>query len=149
GQDPRRRRGYGAVRARGPRGSRALSPEHRAGLRHRGERRAPGDRPGAASGRILDERLRASERLPEPEVQRIARDVANGLAHAHAHGLVHRDLKPGNILFDDEGRAKIADFGVARLENADTLTEEGAIVGTAAYLAPEQARGLRATPASD
>ena len=64
-------------------------------------------------------------------------------------GLVHRDLKPGNLLFDDEGRAKIADFGVASLAGADTLTETGTIVGTAAYLSPEQALGEPAVPASD
>jgi len=80
---------------------------------------------------------------------RIARDLADGLAHAHAHGLIHRDLKPANVLFDSEGRAKIADFGIARMGNAGTLTEAGTVLGTAAYISPEQAAGEPAGPASD
>jgi serine/threonine-protein kinase len=99
-------------------------------------------------GGTLEDRL-AGGALRDAETLRVARDVAAGLAHAHANGLVHRDLKPSNILFDDEGRAKISDFGIARLGNAGTLTEAGTVLGTAAYISPEQGAGREATPASD
>jgi eukaryotic-like serine/threonine-protein kinase len=101
------------------------------------------------SGGTLEERLASGQPLPDAETDRIARDIATGLAHAHARGLVHRDLKPANILFDAEERAKIADFGIARLGDSGTLTEAGTVLGTAAYISPEQAGGEPATPASD
>jgi eukaryotic-like serine/threonine-protein kinase len=100
-------------------------------------------------GGTLEDRLVPGEPLPDDETARIARDLASGLAHAHERGLVHRDLKPANILFDEEGRPKIADFGIARLGGARTLTEAGTLLGTAAYISPEQAQGQPATPASD
>lgn len=100
-------------------------------------------------GGSLHERLRPHEPLPDPETERVAMDIAAGLAHTHGHGLVHRDLKPANVLFDLEGRAKLADFGIARLEGAGTLTEAGTVLGTAAYISPEQASGQPVTPASD
>jgi serine/threonine-protein kinase len=100
-------------------------------------------------GGTLEDRLASGRPLPDAETARIARQVAAGLAHAHENGLVHRDLKPANILFDAEGRAKIADFGIARIADAGVLTEAGTVMGTAAYIAPEQAAGQPATPASD
>jgi serine/threonine protein kinase len=100
-------------------------------------------------GGTLEERLASDEPLPDAETERIAGEVASGLAHAHERGLVHRDVKPGNILFDEEGAAKITDFGIARILDEPTLTEAGTLLGTAAYISPEQARGERATPASD
>jgi eukaryotic-like serine/threonine-protein kinase len=100
------------------------------------------------AGGTLEERL-ADGPLADDETLRIAREIAAGLAHAHARGLVHRDLKPANVLFDDEGRAKISDFGIARLGGAGTITEAGTVLGTAAYISPEQAAGEQATPASD
>ena len=100
------------------------------------------------AGGSLAERLRGVA-LPDDETARIAREIAQGLAHAHQRGLVHRDLKPANILFDSEGRAKIADFGIARMGGTGTLTAAGTVLGTAAYISPEQARGEKATPASD
>jgi eukaryotic-like serine/threonine-protein kinase len=100
-------------------------------------------------GGSLEERLDGAMPLSGQEVTRIAADIAEGLAHAHDRGVVHRDLKPGNVLFDAEGRAKIADFGIAQFGGAVTLTEAGTILGTAAYMSPEQAAGEAATPASD
>jgi serine/threonine protein kinase len=96
----------------------------------------------------LEERLRAG-RLEDDETVRIATEIAAGLAHAHERGLVHRDLKPANVLFDIEGRAKIADFGIARMGDNAALTEAGTVLGTASYISPEQAAGRPAGPASD
>src|SRR5881392_4018925 len=101
-------------------------------------------------GGTLEDRLRDAERLQDDEISQIAVGVASGLAHAHARGVVHRDLKPANVLFDEEGRPKLADFGIARLAVGEgTLTEAGTVLGTAAYISPEQAAGEPASPASD
>jgi len=100
-------------------------------------------------GGSLEQRLDAALRLPDEDTARIAAEIAAGLAHAHARGVVHRDMKPGNVLFDVEGRAKIADFGIARIGGIDTITKAGMVLGTAAYISPEQARGESTTPASD
>src|SRR3954452_2534762 len=103
-------------------------------------------------GGTLEERLAAAKGkpLPDAEAQAISAGVAAGLAHAHARGVVHRDLKPANVLFDEEGRPKLADFGIARMAAGEgTLTEAGTVLGTAAYISPEQASGEPATPASD
>src|SRR5438105_4907143 len=100
-------------------------------------------------GGTLEDRLREGRPLPDEETRTIAAGLAAGLAHAHARGLVHRDLKPSNVLLDADGRPKIADFGIARMGDAGTLTEAGTVMGTAAYISPEQAAGEPATPASD
>jgi serine/threonine-protein kinase len=100
-------------------------------------------------GGTLEERLASGRPLTDAETERIVREVAAGLAHAHDRGLVHRDLKPSNVLFDAEGRAKIADFGIVHMDAATGLTEAGTVMGTAAYISPEQAAGEPATPASD
>jgi serine/threonine protein kinase len=97
----------------------------------------------------LEDRLRSGAPLPDAETLRIAVEIAAGLAHAHERGLVHRDLKPANVLFDSEQRAKIADFGIARMGDAGTLTEAGTVLGTASYISPEQADGKPAGPPSD
>ena len=80
---------------------------------------------------------------------RVGEDVLAALAHAHARGVVHRDVKPANILLGPDGRARLSDFGVARLSGESRLTLTGGVVGTIAYMAPEQARGEGAGPASD
>jgi serine/threonine-protein kinase len=100
-------------------------------------------------GSTLEERLRPGEPLPDEETARLAGEIAAGLAHAHGRRVVHRDLKPSNVLFDAEGTAKLADFGIARVGGAGTLTETGTLLGTAAYISPEQAAGEPATAASD
>jgi serine/threonine-protein kinase len=101
-------------------------------------------------GGTLEERLSAGEPLPDDEAGALAAGIAAGLAHAHARGVVHRDLKPSNVLFDEEGRPKLADFGIARMAAGEgTLTEAGTVLGTAAYISPEQAAGEPATAASD
>jgi eukaryotic-like serine/threonine-protein kinase len=100
-------------------------------------------------GGTLAERLPEGKALKDDETRRVAADIAAGLAHAHENGVVHRDLKPGNVLFDGEGRAKVADFGIARVVGIDTITDEGTVMGTAAYISPEQVAGGHATPATD
>jgi zinc protease len=80
-------------------------------------------------------------RLPAVEAVRVARQVASALAEAHAAGVVHRDLKPENVMVDRSGVVKVLDFGVARLLESDATTTAGGVLGTPAYMAPEQAMG--------
>jgi serine/threonine-protein kinase len=89
-------------------------------------------------------------RLAPLEVARLVAQVARAIEHAHAHGVVHRDLKPSNVLVrKDDGRAVVADFGIARDLESAAMTKSGALMGTPSYLSPEQATGQKATPASD
>jgi eukaryotic-like serine/threonine-protein kinase len=101
------------------------------------------------AGGSLEQRLADGVPLSTSDALRIGTEIASGLAHAHGRGVVHRDLKPANVLFDSEDRAKLADFGIALLGGADTLTDDGTVLGTAAYISPEQAEGEVVTPASD
>jgi serine/threonine-protein kinase len=101
-------------------------------------------------GETLAEVLRRERRLPPEQVADLGMQAAAGLAHAHAHGLVHRDVKPHNLLIRADGVLKVADFGIARAAEATRrLTQIGTILGTADYLAPEQALGEDVTPAAD
>jgi hypothetical protein len=100
---------------------------------------------GYVQGESLTTRLRRAGLLPEGEARRILADVADALDYAHTRGLVHRDIKPDNILIDDQtGRAMLADFGIAKtLRETHGLTGTGSVIGTPDYMAPEQATGQR------
>jgi serine/threonine protein kinase len=104
----------------------------------------------------------AMELISGPSFRRLIRDrgdprrviailaqVADGLAHAHGRGIVHRDIKPDNVLVSRSNHARIADFGLARLSNVTSLTSAGNVLGTAKYMSPEQAQGHKAGAPSD
>jgi serine/threonine protein kinase len=99
--------------------------------------------------RSLAQRLAAEGALPPEEVAGIGVQVASALLEAHRAGIVHRDVKPGNILLTEDGTAKLVDFGISRAVGDVTLTANGLVQGTPAYLAPEVANGARPSPASD
>ena len=102
------------------------------------------------AGVSLEQRLKRSGALDPEEVARIGLQIAEGLAAAHKQGLVHRDIKPGNILLENEGSGvKITDFGLARAVDDATLTQSGVISGTPMYMAPEQALGQAVDHRSD
>src|SRR5215207_5543361 len=100
-------------------------------------------------GGSLKERIYNNGPLPPHEAAAIALQVARALRAAHDHGVIHRDVKPQNVLLTEQGEAKVADFGIARVVAASSVTEIGCVVGTAHYLSPEQALGHPATPRSD
>ena len=101
-----------------------------------------------AEGPTLAHELAAGP-LPEARAVAVAQEVAEALDHAHRIGVVHRDVKPSNILCDEHGHARLADFGIARLAGAPSLTRTGQMVGSAPYLAPEQVEGAGVGPPAD
>src|SRR5262252_5559171 len=99
-------------------------------------------------GRSLKELIVARGPAPVNVAIDYARQILAALRFAHRHGIVHRDIKPHNVLVDAEGRLKVTDFGIARAGTSQ-MTEAGSIIGTAQYLSPEQARGSAVSPSSD
>ncbi|GAA5123040.1 serine/threonine-protein kinase [Pseudonocardia adelaidensis] len=100
-------------------------------------------------GPTLAGRIAAGPPLAPGAVRRLGAQLADALAYVHAAGIVHRDVKPANVLLGDAGRPRLADFGIARTLEATAATADGCVVGTAAYLAPEQVRGEDVAPATD
>ena len=100
-------------------------------------------------GENLKELVVRKGRLDVREALEIALEVAHGLAFAHEHGLVHRDVKPQNVLLNGDGRAKVTDFGIARSLDVDGMTQTGTVLGTSNYIAPEQASGKRVDAHTD
>jgi serine/threonine protein kinase len=100
-------------------------------------------------GETLKERIRRLGRLPIPEAVAYAIEIARALGAAHARHIVHRDVKPQNVLIDEEGSAKVTDFGIARTMDEEGLTADGRVLGTTDYVSPEQALGQPVTGQSD
>jgi eukaryotic-like serine/threonine-protein kinase len=100
-------------------------------------------------GASCAEILREDGWVEVPAAVAIVEQACEGLHYAHRHGVVHRDVKPGNLLRSREGEVKLADFGIAKATEQSSITQVGSVLGTAAYLAPEQARGEEAGPGAD
>ncbi len=101
------------------------------------------------SGGTVADRLRSGRDVPRALALRWLREAADALDCAHGHDVVHRDVKPANLLIDERGRLAVGDFGIATVAAEASLTQTGQVLGTAAYISPEQARGHAATDASD
>jgi eukaryotic-like serine/threonine-protein kinase len=102
-----------------------------------------------AEGRDLARVLREDGRLPSERTVSIAEQICDALGHAHSAGVIHRDVKPANVIVGQQDLVKVTDFGIARATGDATLTATGLVLGSAHYISPEQANGVPATPASD
>jgi eukaryotic-like serine/threonine-protein kinase len=100
-------------------------------------------------GQTLRDLIQAYGHLSPNEAARIAAEIADALSFAHEHGVVHRDVKPGNVLITPQGQVKVTDFGIARAKTGDPLTKTGSVLGTATYFSPEQAQGFALDGRSD
>src|SRR5450631_407981 len=100
-------------------------------------------------GGNLKDRIRRAAPLADGEIRSIGAAVASTLEYAHKRGLIHRDVKPQNVLIGEDGRPRLTDFGIAQAITSNGLTRTGAVMGSVQYLAPELARGRPATPQSD
>ena len=100
-------------------------------------------------GETLKDKITREGHLSIPESLKIAKEIAEALSHAHKNNLVHCDVKPHNILVMQDGRVKVADFGIARAVTSTTMTYNGNVVGSVHYFSPEQAKGTKITPKSD
>src|SRR5436190_21551842 len=100
-------------------------------------------------GRSLREAIQAEGPLYPNLAADLASDIAGALGFAHRNGVVHRDVKPGNILLTPQGQVKVTDFGIARAGGNDSITQTGSVMGTATYFSPEQAQGLPVDARSD
>src|SRR6266498_3579543 len=101
------------------------------------------------AGRTLRDVINAEGPVHPARAAEICADVASGLAGAHARGVVHRDVKPGNVMLTTDGKVKVMDFGIARASAVPSITQTAAVIGTAQYIAPEQAQGLEADARTD
>ncbi|MCK9525932.1 MAG: Stk1 family PASTA domain-containing Ser/Thr kinase [Limnochordia bacterium] len=100
-------------------------------------------------GKNLHDLIRDHESFSQDIIVSVGKQIAMGLAHAHYHGIIHRDIKPHNILVTEEGRVKVTDFGIAQAMSTTNLTQTGMVLGSVHYFSPEQARGVNVQAASD
>src|ERR1700676_3358228 len=101
-------------------------------------------------GEALSAIIRTQAPLDQSQAASIGSDIAKALSYAHRHGVVHRDVKPGNVLITSDGQVKVTDFGIARAMGSDEqVTQTGLVMGTATYFSPEQAQGLEVDGRSD
>jgi serine/threonine protein kinase len=105
--------------------------------------------PGQTLKEVLDDLAERGESMPRSRVLEIFKDITGALNYAHARGMIHRDVKPANILFDENNHAVLTDFGIARLVEGSSLTQEGLTTGTPAYMSPEQVSGAAVDTRSD